>query len=238
MRPGADRRSSATHPVPPPAPRQAGGQARRAAIADAVRPSATPTPAAAPATSRTRATSCSAIGLVSTEVARRAASNQTQPTRLDDFQPRCHLGDRPDDRFELASVTTRVVVEYQQLGTCALCSAAACARLHSRCCGTGSAGDHPIRTEHRSRLIGRYPGSDGRPFRAPHRDQSRRRLQRHVTHANLHPARLSTASAESWELCLAQLSTLPVGPGSQRSSSTGRGMRRPPERTVTRRAVR
>ena len=40
-------------------------------------------------------------------------ASETDPTRLDDFEARCHLGDRADDRLESTGVAVGVVIEDQ-----------------------------------------------------------------------------------------------------------------------------
>ena len=135
----------------------------RAAIAEADRPSAMPTPIGPHRSHGDDRHDPLGERMVAAEVARRAAGGDAQPPWFDDLDARCHVGDRPHDRLELAGVAVGVAFEHLQLGARSLRHASPVAVAHAdRACGR-RAGDHAVGVEHGGRHVwsacGRRPSA-------------------------------------------------------------------------------
>ena len=134
--------------------------ARRAATAEAKRPSAIPTPTPVADGCRPRAHGGDELlgeRLVATEVARRAAGAEAQPARLDDLQARGEPADArttgSNARASRSGSWSSSATSGQQL----LGLAAALADGHALGRGRRRAGDDPVGVQHDRRHAGRRP---------------------------------------------------------------------------------
>jgi hypothetical protein len=117
---------------------------------------------------------------ITTEVARRTTRGDAQPTRLDQVDARCNRGDGAHDRFELAGITRRIVVEELDVWTALLRLTTPLADHDPLGSGGGRACDDAVRAHHRSGHVGLAAGGDDRPVGTPDRDHPDRVLL--VTH--------------------------------------------------------
>ena len=175
--------------------------------------------------------------LVATEVARRAASAEAQPPRLDHLEAGGEPADGAHDGLERPGVPVGVVVEQHDVGATLLRLAPALADHHPVGCGRRRPGDDPVGVQHHGRHIRRHAGGDDRPVGAPHRDHPP------ITHGHLELRASAPASERHTAACRERhdgpserldVATVPSGPGSHNSVCRGRGTRRPVDDTVTR----
>ena len=188
---------------------------------------------------------------VTTEVARRAAGPEAQPPRLDDLQAGGEPADGPHDGLERPGVTIGVVVEQHDVGAALLGLATTLPDGHALGGGRRGPGDDAVGVQHHRRHLGRRPGGDDRPVRAPHRDHPRGGADRTASRPPpgrrrrrsdmVSPRRRRSPRATDRSGTVARttgevaVATVPSGPGSHRSARRGRGTRRPVAETATRR---
>ena len=108
--------------------------------------------------------------LVTTEVPRRPAGVEAQPSGLHHFQARCEATDGAHDGLERPGIAIGVVVEQHDVRTALLGATAALTLQHPLGSGGRRAGNDTIGVQDDGRHLGRHAGGHDGPVRAPDSD--------------------------------------------------------------------